>query len=456
MSIISKIKQDISEFSNWFRVSVIILFIIYILFWVFSISLNKTQISNNFNPVLPVLSGDSEEYHKLSESMISGNGFGMDGVIETLRTPGYPLFISVLKVIGRSYFAATLVQILLVFVSAYIIRKIGIFFVSKKVGEISAFLFLINPVTLVLSLIILSDTLFLFLFTLGFYLAISMTNEKLILKIFTISAIFTFAIFVRPIGFFAFPIFIAPIFVSKIDFRTKWKLAVVLVVFMIAFLSPWIIRNYVNTDIASFTNIVDFNLVWTSTKFLSNINRTSIESEYSAFEKSSGVPSYLWRDMRYSKAISKTAEEIILSQPFSYIKYHMISSLPFLFPSSVSFAIENYNSALHTSSQPKLGSITLLVSGDLKSFIRGIFESWWKVLERLGWLFVYIVSIFSIWKYKKSFLTWSFVLIIGYLMVLSGPASGPRYSFQAWPFIFILFSSGIVYLSERFNKPKLQ
>ena len=318
-------------------------------------------------------------------------------------------------------------------------------------GEIAAFLFLFNPVTLVLSLLIFSDPLFLFLFVLGFYLAVTMKNEKLIRKIVIISAIFSFAMYVRPIGFFAFPIFIVPVLVSKIDFKIRWKLAVLMTVFIVVFISPWIIRNYARTGVASFSNIADFNLTWVATRFLAIKNGTSLETETIAFAKASGVPDS-WRDIRYAKALRETAEKIILSSPFSYAKYHLVSSLPFLFPSTIAFAMDTYNSVvLGNTTNSGLGSINALVSGNWKSFLDGVTKLWWKVLERLGWLLVDMVSLWGIWKYRKNLLTWSFLLIIAYLMLLSGPASGPRYSFQAWPFIFILFAGGACNFLEKFK-----
>ena len=126
--------------------------------------------------------------------------------------------------------------------------------------------------------------------------------------------------------------------------------------------------------------------------------------------------------------------------------FHIISSLPFLFPSSILFMRDAHDSALNVQRPFKAGAINALVSGNFKSFYKDIMADWWKVTERLCWLMALFLALFAVWKDKKSPLVWLFVFVTAYLMFLSGPAAGPRLSLQAWPFMFILFASGFMYL----------
>src|SRR3989338_3851428 len=448
MRIFSRIKQEAGDLSRWFKISVIIIFVIYILFWFFTIHINNFQNDTGIKPFLPVMAQDSEGYYNLSESLINGDRFSQNGKTETLRAPGYPLFVAVLKTIGRSYFAVTLVQILMVFLSAFIIRRIGILFVSKKVGEIAAFLFLINPVTLVLSLAILTDTLFLFLFTLSFYLILSLSNERPFYKVFWVSLVFAFAVYTR-LGMFAIPVIVTPVLTFNVNFKYKLKFIGTLLVLLAVFVSPWIIRNYVEVGVAGFTSFRSQNLGWAATKFLSSKNNTSQSDEYYKFIERINIESSDYYDIRYSDKIGKEAKRIIFEKPFSYLKYHIVSSLPFLFPSTISFALDTYNSAIHKQSASQEGAIGALSAGKWREFWEGIMKSWWKVLERLCWLAAYALSLFGIWEYRKKVLVWILVFTIGYLMLLAGPASGPRYAFQAFPFMFLLFSLGGVCLYRK-------
>ncbi len=457
MNLFFKLRQEAKDFSPWFKAAVAFLALVYLGFWFFTIHLSFIEKERGFEPVLPAASKDSHEYVLFAESLLSGNGLSMNGRIETLRTPGYPVFVALIKTVGRSYFAVTLIQIILVFASALIIRRIGILFSSTRVGEIAAILLLINPVTITLSLLILTDTLFLFLFVLGFYLAASMGREnksgRNFLRVCVISALFISAIYVRGMGLFALPVFIAPFLAGGFHFKVKMKSIGIMLILIAVCVSPWMVRNYVRTGVISFNSFESVNMSWVIPKFLSVMNGTEEDAEALAFQRATGVPAeawqdFGWHDIRYSKQISRVGRKIILEHPFSYLKFHIITSVPFLFPSSILFARDAYDGALQINRPFKYGSINALSRGDFGAFYRGIKEDWWKLVERLGWLAGLLLGLLSIWKKRRDPLASVFLFIPAYLMLLSGPAAGPRLSFQAWPFMFILFVSGGLYLVE--------
>lgn len=455
MPTLSKIKEEIRDFSKWFKIVFIVLALVYIVLWFFTIYLHDGQKERGYEPLLPGAPKDSQEYVLLSESLINGNGLSMNGMIETLRSPGYPIFTATIKTIGGSYFTVTLVQIILVFASAFIIRRIGIVFSGKKVGEIAAALLLVNPVTMTLSLLILTDVLFLFLFSLGFYLVITTDNKKPFLKICLASAFFAYAIYVRSMGIYVAPIFLAPILATKLPFRMQAKLMGVMFLFLIISIAPWVLRNYLVVGVPGFNSLQSVGLSWTVPKFLSNLKGTTEDQESLIFQKITGVPSEAWEnrgsyDIRYSKQINQVAQKIILEHPFSYAKFTVITSLPFLFPSSILFMRDSYDSAIDRERPFKPGIINALASGDFQSFYDGIWGVWWKFAERILWLLAYLISLFSIWKDRRNPLVWIFIFITGYLMFFSGPAAGPRLSFQAWPYMFMLFASGGIYAFQAF------
>jgi 4-amino-4-deoxy-L-arabinose transferase-like glycosyltransferase len=461
MNLLKKFKLEIREFSLWFKIAIIILGIIYLSLWFFTIYLSNIQKERNINPILPSAPKDSVEYVILSESLINDHSLSFNGRIETLRTPGYPLFVSTTKTVTGSYFGVTFVQIILVFMTAVIIRKIGLLFSSRQVGEIAAILLLINPVTMVLSLLILTDTLFMFLFTLGFYLAISINQEKTLSKVLVVSIIFVSAIYVRGMGIFALPIFLSPFFATKFIFKNQIKFIVLTLIFISIFITPWIIRNYVQVGVAGFNSFESVNMSWVIPKFLAEIKGTNEEDETQAFHRATGVPDKAWQDLgwhdiRYSKQISDVGESIILKQPLSYLKFHVITSIPFLFPSSILFARDAYDSATGVIRPFKYGAINYLTSGDWELFYQAIKSDWWKLGERLSWLVLLLISAYSFWIGRQNRLVWVFVFITGYLMFLSGPAAGPRLSFQAWPFIFLLFVSGLDNLYKKFSRHHTQ
>lgn len=449
--VLARIQREIGSFSRWFSIALIAIFALYAALWLFTIRLNTIQQIQYITPTLPVVAEDSAEYDVLVQSMLHGGGFAMNGQLETLRTPGYPLFAAAIKTIGGSYFAVTFVQILIALLSALVIRRIGMRFASQRVGEIAAVLFLLNPVTLTLSLLIYSDILFLLLFTGGFYAALSLERERFLSRILLTSLLFGLAIYVRPIGLLALPIFIAPIVASHLASHLKWKAVGMLLVCLLLLILPWMARNYARTGVFSFTSIQASSIGWATARFLANTDRLPLDTAYKMLEEKIGTPESTWRDIRLSQKINNVAKGIILERPFAYAAWHLTSSLSFLFPSTIAFSLDVYNTSLNSAPPFSQGAIRALAAGDLHAFYRSVMAVWWKVLERIVWLGVSAIALYAVWYRRKDVLAWALIFVIGYLMVLAGPAAGPRYSLQAWPFLLILFASGYEYLLEKFN-----
>jgi len=446
-NIISVFRKETEIFSKWFKAALVIGAAIYLMAWLFTIYLSSVQESRGITPILPVFSKDSGSYAELSQSIINDHSFVLNGKIETMLTPGYSFFVAVLKVVTGSYFGVTLIQIFLVFGSAIILRRIGQLFMSKQAGEIAAVFLIANPATLAISLAILSDILFLFLFISGFYLALSSVKEGMVFRVMIVSLLFGIAIYVRPMGVLAFPIFIVPFLASGLFLKEKIKSIGLMVILIVVVLSPWIIRNYALTGVADFSSFKASNMSeFAIPMFLSYLNGTTVTQERDSFALTTGIPMSSWHDLRFSDALNKASEKILLEHPFEYIWYQTSSSLPFLFSSTIEYASVFYRGAMHI--QPKYvpGSMNFLLDGDWRSFFDSIFSVWWKVGERALWLILYFFVVAGIWINRKKYSTWAFVFVILYLMFLAGPVGNARYALPTLPFTFVLAAAGMINL----------
>ena len=453
MKIFSKIREEVGSFSPWFKIALAIIMVIYFGGWIFTTHLSQIQKERGEEVVLPLLTQDSNEYGLLSTSIIENRTFGENGTVNTFRVPGYPIFVSFWRLIFDSFFFVTFIQIIMLFATTVIIRRIGLVFVSSTVGEIAAVLLLINPVTFVLTLMIFTDTLFLFLLLFGFYLAVSVSKEKMWPRILAASTLFAAAIYVRPMGIFALPIFMAPFLASSLVLKDKLKSIALMILVIAVLISPWFVRNYMVAGVADLSSFKSVNLAYYSVPmFLAHINNTSEEQERASFQKLTGVPSSEWRDIKHSKTLNDAASKILLSRPFSYLFYHVVTSAPFLFSSSIDYLINDYKGAMGIELRPRRGVINDLVSGDWRTFFKGIVEVWWKLAERIVLLVLYAFAAFGLWKYRRSLVAWSFACIALYLMLLAGPAASVRYALQAWPFIFLLSGVGMVSFRKLIKK----
>ena len=113
------------------------------------------------------LTNDTHSYHSTALAWIQAGSFSLSiehlEIPETIRTPGYPLFLGIIyKIFGKSYKAVVLVQILLSILSIYFIYLIGTLIHKETTGLIMALAFSFDPVTISMNYKILSETLFLF------------------------------------------------------------------------------------------------------------------------------------------------------------------------------------------------------------------------------------------------------------------------------------------------------
>ena len=449
VSIVARIRAETAAWSPWFKWFLIALFALYLIAWVGTICLSQVQVAEGITPLLPDAPEDPHEYAVLAESLLSGNGFANATGLETLRTPGYPVFLAAAKGVAGTFFESTLIQVLLVFAAAILTRKIGERFAGKTAAEIAAILLLANPVTLTLSLMLYSDTLFLFLWLLGFYLAATMENGRFAYRAAFVAIIFGAATYVRPIGFFALPVFAAPFLISRLSTAHKLKALGILICGLAVLLSPWAFRNYEQTGWFNFSSVQSFNLLWAVSHFDAAQKNISVDDEYARLTLILGAPPDEWRNLRLASEENALSRTMLAGNVLAYARWHVLSTVPFLFPSTIDFAVNAYTTALNVRPLYAPGISQILASGNWKEFIlKALSQTGWKIAERLLWLALLVLAALGFFFRRRELWVWAFACIVLYLMLLCGPAAGPRYALQAWPFFFVLFAAGMTRLYE--------
>jgi len=300
---------------------------------------------------------------------------------------------------------------------------------------------------LVLALTILTDTLFLFLFILGFYAASILFEKRPVLAVIIAALAFSACLYVRAMGLFALPIFIAPFLIASVPWKKKLIAMIIVMTVMLLSLVPWMQRNYVQTGVFSFTSFTAINLAaYSVPMFHAWQNGTTVETEKEKLATAMNLPQDVWRDIKYSKEIDQFATQELLAHPLSYLFYHVTLSLPFLFSSSLEYAFNTYKSAMHLPGEGTIGGINLLVRGDISGFVHAVTGQWWKVAERILWILLYVFALIGLVPKREKVATWVFMFSIAYLMFLAGPAANARYAVQIQPFIFILAACGMIWL----------
>lgn len=440
------IKSSILTMPLWYRWVCLGIFVCYISAWVFTIHIATEQKEKDVATIMPVLAnGDSGEYASLSTSILSGQGFQIEGVDHTFRTPGYPLFIAFTRLLsGGSYFSTTLFQIFLVFVSGLLVWQIGSLVFSSQTGIIASLLYIANSLVFASSLIIMSETLFVFLLVLGVYLSLKLSKDSPLYMPICIGLIFSFATHVRPIGILALPLYLAPLLMLKIPAKRVFLYASIVAVVSVGAMAPWMLRNKKVSGVFSFSSLPALNLAtYNIPQFLATKEGTSNDYQLQKIKNATGVsfPAQA-KDLSYSPVLTAYEYKVLKQNFFSYARYHIRASWPFLFSSYFAAAHDIYYKAIGKP-VPFQSSWRLLESHQWRALAVSFINPPWKFTDRSFRLALYLSFIIGLWMYRKSGGTWFCLFSILYLMLLNGPVSQARYVLPAIPFIALIAALGL-------------
>ncbi|MCR4279616.1 MAG: glycosyltransferase family 39 protein [Candidatus Zambryskibacteria bacterium] len=441
-----KIKSIFFAMPLWYRWVFGALLVCYISAWIFTMHLSAVQKEKGVLVIMPVLAnGDSGEYASLSTSILSGQGFKIDGVEEAFRTPGYPSFIALTRLLsGGSYFTTTLLQIFLVFVSGILIWRIGGIIFSSRTGMVASLVYMANSLVFASSLIIMSETLFVFLLVLGVYLSLKMKVDSSWYMPVCIGLIFAFATYVRPIGILALPLYLAPLFILKVPVKRVFLYALVVAVVSIGATVPWMIKNKEVSGVFSFSSLPASNLVfYYISNFMASKEGTSVDYQRQVIEKASGVtfPTQA-EDLAYSPTLIDYGTTILKQNFSAYARYHVVTSWPFLFSSYFAAANDIYHRSV---GRPVVFQSTWrsLSSGDWRAVAMSFVNPPWKFTDRFFRLTLFSFFLIGLWMHRKSKAMWFCLFSILYLMFLVGPLAQARFALPAIPFIALLAAAGL-------------
>lgn len=250
---------------------------------------------------------DSALYLRTAESLLEGRGFTDRGVPETLRTPGYPLFVAALKAIGFNLRGIALVQHL--FAVAIVV------FLARSGWTVAAVVLAIDLPTIVHANKILTETLFTLLLLIVFVLA--WRGERPIVAGLVLGA----AALVRPIAV----LFFVPL--SLYFFWTRRR-ALIAPFAVCALLLPtvWVIRNYRATGVATLSSVSGHHMLFLKAAgvlaiedpgdFTANLHRRQSEMQALANRRTSPLLPHA----RRAQEQLRIGREIVQRHPLASVK----------------------------------------------------------------------------------------------------------------------------------------
>lgn len=258
-------------------------------------------------------------YLRGAENLINHHTFSL-GIAEPFfpdayRPPLYTALVALFLYIKLPLVSVILFQNILGGAISILIYKIGrALAFSLHVSIFPAVLISIEPMSVYWNNLLMSDTLYTFLFLLSVYLFIKR-------RLFLFALIFGLATLTRTIGIYFFPLFLAFVL-----WRAKpvfpWKKVAISTLIFIAVLSPWMIRNKVAFDTWQLSSASWYNLYRNVMgQFASSKGFTlPIPPSLPLYDGADyGLAIY---DFSYVPFYKENFRDIFLSQPANYIRFH--------------------------------------------------------------------------------------------------------------------------------------
>lgn len=376
--------------------------------------------------------------------------------------PGYPILLALSWLLIPKYIFIIFWQNILYALVIVFIYKLARLFFNNFISLGAALLMAFEPFSFFWSNVVMSETAFLLAFILSIYfLALFWRQQKW--KHIIVSAIcLGLAALIRPIASLFYPVIAAStivMFWRKINWL---KLAKILIVYLFIFLlvtAPWCIRNKIRFNTYTISNIAHYlYFLGAARDFLSlseGISREEADARLQnlAVQKA-GVENFkqiLYVD-KYIPIFKEINWSLIKARPFTYLKWHLIKSLPVLTDSGWMNILLFWRVKLGQADSTNLtnslsqGNWSVLISS-LKNnrlfLIRILGICFWLLLNLLAFL----GAILMLLKKKLRGIALVMLMIIAYFVFASSWAAMARFRlpFQPFLFIFVIYAIFIFY-----------
>jgi hypothetical protein len=410
---------------------------------------------------------DTASYVGPARELIAHHRFFCDGAPEIVRTPGYPLLLTAGLQLGRLEAATIAFQILLSCFTVYMVyRTAYLVFGREPIALIAAALYAIEPLSILFSSLIASETLFGAIVMIGVYYLVRYLRRQSLADLLVSASALAASVYVRPIGFFL-PIIVggglaawALIMANQNKLR-RIAHASAFVVVSVGLTGLWQVRNKIESDYSGFSAISDVNMYFylaasvlaaqQHVSFSEMQDRLGYEDQRIYFENHPEQKP--WSVARRFDYMSRDAEHILLGSPFTYARIYGQGLLRGAFdPGSTEFLrfFDLY---------PKQGGLVEVVIG--KSTIKTIEVLLsiplvvLSVIVLLPPLLIYLsCACVALFRRPMDPAVLVALLIIGYYLgIAGGPTDWGRFRHPAMPIICVLSGYGLYVMYGRLKPP---
>jgi len=438
-----------TTFISAFLIIILFVYIPSLYFFLSIISVNTTSAQTTSSLGYPAMLQftDSREYFALSENLINFKTFSSKQNLypDTFRTPGYPIFLAVHKLIFKDYLWAVFSQILLVILTSVLIFEIGNKMLSIWAGFFASVAYILDPSTIFASFHFTNEILFVFLIISATYFLFFYKFQYAYFTYCVAGFLVGCAVLTKPIGVFL-P-FLISLFViiqqrNYFNFRNICQRIFLFIFFFSLMVAPWAIRNKSISGVFDISSITAFNL------FTVNI-AGFLESKPDDMKKLSTEINLNFEemmDLKNAQRIKSGVFKYISQNLFDYLKFHFLSTYHFFFGSGVRWILNNLNPFFGRDLLSVVGFKNLAFEGsyiEISHFLKSNPFYILVLMETLWWIFITLLAIIPLFNLKLYF-NFNYLLMLSfvfYFAILTGPgslaASTSRYRLLALPFLLL-------------------
>lgn len=284
---------------------------------------------------------DGKQYDNIAIHILNEHKFILDSPpSRSFRPPLYPFFLAgIYLIFGHDFIVVRLIHVLLLSFSSIIVFCICNLLFNKKIGIISVVIFALYPMFGLYAALIQTETLFIFLTCLSFYICLLAINKESLLFFMLAGFAVGVTALCRPNILFIFPFLfcIYIIFYFKEKLKVSILYAFIFSLSLIFTLVPWTYRNYtIHGKIISIATATGINLYGgynpnITSKYLHVSQNPSIDKSAPNFKRFIGpviVPDSL-NEVELNSFYINSYINYVKSDPLRFLKVSLFKFLWF-------------------------------------------------------------------------------------------------------------------------------
>jgi hypothetical protein len=281
--------------------------------------------------------GDTASYVEPGRNLFvhgafTSGAFASGGLPETDRTPGYPIFAMLTGMLVGNVLLTVVAQIAVGLGSLVLVSRIAeLVFPGRNAGVAAAWFFAVEPISVVYSVRLMPETLFVFLMLIAVERLLSFQARSNTAAIVAAGLALAAATYVRPASYYlVFPLAAGVAWLAQKNHNSRWKGPVLLLLTVLPCLAVWQTRNWIETGYSGFSSVVEKNLYfYQAAAVTATLDHTTLAAE----QKKLGYPdreSYVaahpeqrnWGEAERLGFMRSHAKSVLAQHPWLYLKSH--------------------------------------------------------------------------------------------------------------------------------------